>query len=273
MTELARNERIIAYGRSGNIGGGSSVETQRREVEAWARSRGVTIVRWFVEKAVRAPVEERPALMGAVCALGRDARLLCAAYPEALHHHPSVREVVEHVAAHAGGTVVYANGERAPNTGRSLGAFLDVHEGMLLRLHAVRGEKVAAERAATWGRVPWGYRLSADGMSLEPNLAERAVVAIARHMRLRGLKLREIADELRRQGVVNRNGRAFGITRVYELLDQGEGSRPYVLEGRALADAAARPESVSRPSLRPTPVGPAKDAKRNKAMSRGRHRG
>jgi hypothetical protein len=50
-------------------------------------------------------------------------------------------------------------------------------------------------------------------------------------MRLSGLKLREIADELRKSGVVGRTGRPLGITRIFELLDQGRGSRPKALRG------------------------------------------
>ncbi|MGH7437382.1 MAG: hypothetical protein ACRENE_17020 [Polyangiaceae bacterium] len=185
-----------------------------------------------------------------------------------------VREVIEHVAAYAGGKVVYAAVEQPVGRGLSIGGFLDLQERMLVELQAMRGEKRAAERAATWGRVPWGYRLSADGMSLEPNLAERAVAAVARHMRLRGLKLREIADELRRLGVRNRNGRPFGITRIYELLDQGEGSRPSVLADGALAGADAPPESAVRPSLRPTLVKPPKmRSKGNLATSGSKRRG
>ncbi len=74
-----------------------------------------------------------------------------------------------------------------------------------------------------------GYRFSPDGMQLEPFEPEQNVIAVVRHMRLRGMKLREIADELRRSGVVGRTGRPLGITRIFELLDEGHGSRPQVL--------------------------------------------
>jgi hypothetical protein len=69
-------------------------------------------------------------------------------------------------------------------------------------------------------------------------------------MRLRGLKLREIVDELKKLGVVNRNGRPFGITRVYELLDEGDGSRREALADDAAIDSDAPPVSVVRRSLR-----------------------
>jgi hypothetical protein len=89
---------------------------------------------------------------------------------------------------------------------------------------------VAAElkqpRGILWGRCPWGYRFSPDGMRLEPYEPEQSVVAVVRHMRIvEGLKLREIADALRGLGIVSRSGKPLGVTRIYELLDQGKGSR------------------------------------------------
>jgi hypothetical protein len=100
---------------------------------------------------------------------------------------------------------------------------------MLLRLRTLTAAELKRPRGALWGRCPWGYRFSPDGMQLEPYEPEQNVIAVVRHMRLRGLKLREIAEELRRSGVVGRTGRPLGITRIFELLDQGRGSRAKVL--------------------------------------------
>jgi hypothetical protein len=50
---------------------------------------------------------------------------------------------------------------------------------------------------------------------------------------------------------VGRTGRPLGITRIYELLDEGQGSRvDRLAEGAAGADDSP-PESVVRPSQRP----------------------
>lgn len=252
MAGPAQPTRATAYGRDVRGDKAPSVDAQRHQVDAWARRTKTKIARWFIDKAECGRVEERPALMAALSTLGPESRILCVAVPDVLHHDPSVRKVAEHIAKHAGGAVIYATVGGATNADPSeLDRLLDAHERMLLRLQLMRAEPPTKRPAATWGRVPWGYRLSADGMSLEPNPTERAVVAVARHMRLRGLKLRQIADELRKLGVVSRTGKPLGITRIYELLNEGQGSRPKVLAEGAGTDDEAPPESVVRPSLVP----------------------
>jgi len=67
-----------------------------------------------------------------------------------------------------------------------------------------------AERGKfTGGAAPYGYRLGADGVHLEPIAVEQAVIVEARRLRAAGLSLRQTADELDRQGMRARNGRAF----------------------------------------------------------------
>src|SRR5579862_5061033 len=140
MKQAARDALAVAYGRAAGRGPASSMEAQRRELRTWARHTNVTIDRWFIEKAAPVRVEERPALMAALCALGQDARLLCIARPDLLHPNPLVREVVEHVATYAGGKVVYISSEPAEDRPRPLSGLLDVQERLLVRLEAMRGE-------------------------------------------------------------------------------------------------------------------------------------
>ena len=76
---------------------------------------------------------------------------------------------------------------------------------------------------------------SDDGKTLVPYEPEQATRFVTRDLRLRGFKLREIAEELRQIGIVGRTGRPLGITRIYELLDEGEGSQRRVLMKRSRA--------------------------------------
>jgi hypothetical protein len=103
------------------------------------------------------------------------------------------------------------------------------YEPMLLRLRAMTAAELKKPRGALWGRCPWGYHVSPDGMRLEPYEPEQAVKFVVRDLRLRGLKLREITEELKKMGIVSRRGKPMSITRIYELLDEGEGSRRDVL--------------------------------------------
>jgi hypothetical protein len=247
MSDPAKVTGVIVYLRAGVVPKAPSATAQRRVVEAWTRRTKTRIAECFVDKTVRCPIEERPGLIRALAALGPESRILCVARPPVLHDVPWVRTLVEHLAVYAGGRVSYASSEGVSDySPPQLDQALDIYERMLLRLQVMRGAHVKKPGDAVWGPVPWGYRLAADGMSLEPNNAEQAVVSVIRHMRERGLKLREIKDELRTLGVVSRTGKPFGITRIYELLDQGSGSR--MIHRAEVGPDDAPPESVVRTS-------------------------
>jgi len=90
----------------------------------------------------------------------------------------------------------------------------------------VIGERTAAAMAHkaengeyTGGRVPYGYRLSADGRTLEPHAGEQEVIAAAREARTAGLSLRAVAAELARQGFRPRRGERFAATQVKRLVE------------------------------------------------------
>lgn len=68
------------------------------------------------------------------------------------------------------------------------------------------------------GRVPYGQRLAADGVHLEPHPAEQRVIAAARKLRAQGLALRAIAAELGERGFVSRKGRTFAATQISRML-------------------------------------------------------
>ncbi len=59
------------------------------------------------------------------------------------------------------------------------------------------------------GNVPFGYSLEADGVHLVENPEEQRVIGIVRKLRTAGHSLREIADELNRQGHETRRGSAW----------------------------------------------------------------
>lgn len=56
------------------------------------------------------------------------------------------------------------------------------------------------------GRIPFGFELAADGVSLTPNAAEQAVIAEMKVLREAGWTLREIASELTSRGIATKGG-------------------------------------------------------------------
>jgi hypothetical protein len=84
------------------------------------------------------------------------------------------------------------------------------------------------------GQPPFGTRVAADGVMLEPDPDEQATIAAARVLRLTGLNNPQIALELSRLGHRSRRGGDVGRRSIGRMLV----SRP---PSRALGQAHANP--------------------------------
>lgn len=70
------------------------------------------------------------------------------------------------------------------------------------------------------GAVPYGYRLGADGVCLEPEPAEQAVIAEARALRSEGRSLRAISGALDRRAMRARKGRPFAPSQIARMVSE-----------------------------------------------------
>ena len=105
-----------------------------------------------------------------------------------------------------------------------------VNQGLREALRIVEAHDCAASiRAAlnelkakgmkTGGDVPYGYRRAEDGSkALVEDVDEQEVIAIAKHLRKSGKKLREIANELRRRGKRTRDKGTFDPKQISRML-------------------------------------------------------
>jgi site-specific DNA recombinase len=71
---------------------------------------------------------------------------------------------------------------------------------------AMHHKRANGERVGT---VPFGYHTAADGLHLEANAAEQAILLRIRELKAAGHTTRQIADELNRQGFTTRRGTAW----------------------------------------------------------------
>ena len=71
---------------------------------------------------------------------------------------------------------------------------------------AMSHKRAKGERVGT---IPFGFRMAEDGTLLEEDPAEQDVLRRIRQLKAAGRTMREIADELNRQGYVTRRGTAW----------------------------------------------------------------
>jgi site-specific DNA recombinase len=73
-----------------------------------------------------------------------------------------------------------------------------------------------------YGETPYGWRLTRDRSRLVVNGDEQRVIAVVRHMYFaKRVPMREVVKRLKEMGVINRRGRPFGLSSVWEMIHHG----------------------------------------------------
>ncbi|MGH7297622.1 MAG: hypothetical protein ACRELB_21975 [Polyangiaceae bacterium] len=70
-----------------------------------------------------------------------------------------------------------------------------------------------------YGETPFGWRLNPDRSNLVADPEEQRLLSVVRHLYLaERLPMRTIVERLRKMGIVNRRGRPFGLSGVWEMI-------------------------------------------------------
>jgi len=221
------NPRVaIAYIRVSTDEQRLGPEAQRASIEAWAAREGVQVAAWHVDQGVSggSSIEARAGLCAALASLGQHgAGLLVVAKRDRIARDVVIAATVERVAASNGAAVVSAAGE-GNGTGPA-DAFMRTvidgaaaYERALIRARTKAALAAKASKGERVGTVPYGYQLAVDGVSLEANTDEQAVLAIVRELRASGLSQRAIVAELTSRSLLSRAGRPFAQTQVARML-------------------------------------------------------
>jgi DNA invertase Pin-like site-specific DNA recombinase len=231
MSGVDAGRRAVAYVR---LTGSQEPRPQRRAIEAWAEREGVSVVAWETDEGIdgETPIAERPALVAAYRALLElRAGRLVAASAERFSMDELVSWLIERAALTQGATLHTADGSRAPSRvppaaesapaegwTRGAIALARAHHQVTVRarVRAALAEKRA--RGERIGTVPYGYRLAGDGVHLEPDEGEQAVVATVRQLSAHGLSQRAIVARLEAHGVAGRTGSPLQQTQVAKIL-------------------------------------------------------
>ncbi len=204
---------------------GVSLEAQREKVESYCELYGFDLVRIEADEGASASTLDRDGMQSALEALDageadalvvvkldrltRSVRdldaLLCRYFADGDHALVSVAEQVDTTTA----------------TGRMI---LNVLMSVSQWEREVIGERTSdalqhkkAKGEYTGGKVPYGYRLDDDGVTLVEDDAEQEVVAAALEARAAGLSLRRTAALLNDEGFSTRTGGDFNHTAVSRI--------------------------------------------------------
>ena len=206
---------------------GVSLDAQRAKVAAYASLYDLDLVAVLVDAGVSAKSLQRPALTEALAMLdaGEADALLVVKLDRLTRSVKDLGTLVERYFSRQDGPALLSVSEQIDTRSAAGRLVLNVLASVAQWEREATGERTAAalahKRAAgeyTGGRVPYGWQLSADGVHLEPNGPEQAVIACAVELRESGLSLRKVGAELEARGFLPRSGRGWHAKTVRSLL-------------------------------------------------------
>jgi DNA invertase Pin-like site-specific DNA recombinase len=203
-------------------------EAQRAAIEAWATRESVHVLAWHVDHGVSgaAPLDKRPGLLAALETLReRRAGVLLAAKRDRVARDVVAAATIERMAAKVGAKVVTADGVSTADTpeGMLMRTLIDAfaqYERALIATRTAAALAAKRRKGERVGQVPYGCRLAADGLALEPEPVEQRVIDRVRTMRDEGETIDGIAAQLNAEGVPAR-GRRWHATTVRRILVRG----------------------------------------------------
>lgn len=201
------------------------LEAQASAIAATAARLGLTVADSFTDAGVSGglALEQRPALLAALDALGKGDTLIVAKRDRLGRDLLNVA-MIERLAVRKGARIVSAAGEGTDDDGptsilmRQIIDSFAQYERAVIRARtkaALSAKRARGERAGT---VPFGFRLGADRRMLEPDPTEQRALEIIRECRVAGFSMQKTATELNRRGVQTRSGSPFRREYVYNLI-------------------------------------------------------
>jgi DNA invertase Pin-like site-specific DNA recombinase len=207
--------KVIGYVRVSTDEQTLGPEAQRAALLRWCDQHGAELVAVHADLGISggAALDKRPALLAALAALKEHAAgVLLVAKRDRLARDTMVAAMVERLAERDGATICTADGTNdgdgpeAVLMRRIVDAFAE-YERLLIKARTRAALAVKKSRGERVSREPgYGYRLAADGKTLEAHPAEQQTVACVRMHRAAGMTLRQIGAELTAAGMTPRNG-------------------------------------------------------------------
>ena len=227
--KMGDSKLAVGYVRASKDDQKLTPDAQRASIEAWAKRNGVSVVAWHVDMDVCSVTEaaDRPGLAAALASLrGLNAGVLAVAKRDRVGRDVVLVASIERAAASQGARIMSAAGEGTEGANdpsamlmRGVVDLFAAHELQMIRSRTRAALAVKKARGERTGNLPYGFRLAADGVHVEPHEGEQSVIARIRQARTDGLSLREIVAELSRAGVLGRTGRPLAITQVANVVN------------------------------------------------------
>lgn len=218
--------KAIAYIRvstEGQAAEGVSLEAQQAKIVAWCQGNGFELAGSFVDAGISGKtIDKRPGLQAAIAATcEHKAALVVYSLSRLARSTKDAIAISEQL--HKAGADLVSLSERIDTTSAA--------GKMIFRMMAVMAEferDLVSERTTAAlqhkrsqgqrvGTVPYGFRVSRDGKTLEANPEEAKIADVIRQLRRDGMTLAAIREELADRGIANRAGNEWPLSVLHKL--------------------------------------------------------
>ena len=205
---------------------GVSLDAQNARIAAWAGASGYELAAVHTDAGLSGGrADNRPGLQAALTQACREKAALVIYSLSRLARSTTDAIAISERLEQAGADLVSLS-ERIDTTTaagkmvfRMLAVLAEFERDLIGERTSAAMQHKRTRREYTGGRPPYGWRLSNDGVNLEPEEREQQVIAAARMLRTQGLSLRHIGTQLAERGLQQRNGARWHPQTVKLVLD------------------------------------------------------
>jgi DNA invertase Pin-like site-specific DNA recombinase len=208
---------------------GNGINAQMDACTKWASQNVLTVQHFYIEGAISgaSSLEKRPVLLDAISRLGAGDTLLVATR-DRIGRDTFVIAMIEAAVKRQKAKIVSVlqestNGDGAEaNLMRRIVDSFGEYERLIIKNRIHKAMQAKRTRNEFVGTVPYGKRLQADGVHLEDEPEELAILEQIRVLRSTGMRARYIAEHLNDRGFLNRERQwnAKSIRIRFKILDK-----------------------------------------------------
>jgi site-specific DNA recombinase len=213
----------IRVSTQGQVDEGVSLEAQKSKIKAWCEVNDYELVNVYTDAGISGKtMANRDGLLRALDAVDRDVALVTYSMSRISRSTREMLSLADKLEK-KGADLVSLTEKIDTTTAAGKMVFR-----MLAVLNEFERDQVSERTKAALahkktkgeriGTVPYGFGLADDGVALVKNIQEQTILANIQLLRGEGYKLREITEQLNKDGLLTRRGSEWRVQYVHNLL-------------------------------------------------------
>jgi DNA invertase Pin-like site-specific DNA recombinase len=208
------------------VNDGVSLDAQRAKIRAWADVNDAEVIKVYADEGISGSRGDRPGLIQALDhATESGAALVVYSLSRLSRSTKDTLAIAERLDL-AGADLVSISEKIDTTTAagkmifRMLAAMAEFERDQLReRIQSSMDYKKSQDCRV--GSIPYGFKMADDGVHLDKEPEEQAVIMEARELKAAGMSLRGIAVELENRGLLTRAGKRFHPTQISRMVADG----------------------------------------------------